>query len=243
MTTGPHQRDVIWDGEVAFKDNGKVLGIKAKFVVDLGVEGTTRGTGASSILSACHSVPNAYKLKGYAVDAYGVVTNKSFYCAYRGYGKDKGIKFMERIMTAVARELNLSPEEIRLRNFIQPNEFPYRQISGFVYDSGNYQLVLRKALEISEIEKWRNKRGSIEGNKCLGVGLAFTIEPAGAATSWSTYTAITTGRVKINPDGKVEVYSDQTELGQGSATVSAQVVADILGIISQTSSYIIILRK
>ena len=227
--TGPHQRDVIWDGEVAFKNDGQILGIRAKFIIDVGVEGTNRGAGGSSIVPACSAVPNAYKLKAYQVDAYLVVTNKSFYCAYRGYGKDKGIKFMERIMAIVARELNLSPEEIRLKNFIQPNEFPYKQISGYVYDSGNYPEVLKKALKLAEIEKWRSKRGLVGQNKYRGVGLAFTIEPAGGAIPHSIFSGVTLGRVKITPDGKVEVYSDQTEIGQGSMTVNAQVVSDILG--------------
>lgn len=118
MASGPHQRDVIWEGEAAVKTDGQILGVKAKFIMDVGVEGTNRGAGVSSIVPACCSVPNAYKLKALTVDAYAVVTNKSFYCAYRGYGKDKGIKFMERIVSAVSRQLNLPPEEVRLRQFI-----------------------------------------------------------------------------------------------------------------------------
>ena len=229
--TGPHNRDVTWDGEVAVKDDGSILGVKAKFVKDLGVEGTNRGSAAMGIVPACCAVPNAYRLKGLKIDAYGVVTNKSTYGAYRGYGKDKGIKFMERIMQVVSRELNIEPEQIRLKNFIQPHEFPYKQISGYVYDSGDYSAVLRKALKLGEVDLWREKqRQARKQGKYIGVGVAFTVEPAGVAAPHCIYSGLTQARVRITSDGLVEVESDQTEIGQGSDITRAKVVANILGV-------------
>ena len=229
--TGPHNRDVTWDGEVAVKDDGSILGVKAKFVKDLGVEGTNRGSAAMGIVPACCAVPNAYRLKGLKIDAYGVVTNKSTYGAYRGYGKDKGIKFMERIMQVVSRELNIEPEQIRLKNFIQPHEFPYKQISGYVYDSGDYSTVLRNALKLGEVDLWREKqRQARKQGKYIGVGVAFTVEPAGVAAPHCIYSGLTQARVRITSDGLVEVESDQTEIGQGSDITRAKVVANILGV-------------
>jgi len=229
--TGPHNRDVTWDGEVAVKDDGSILGVKAKFVKDLGVEGTNRGSAAMGIVPACCAVPNAYRLKGLKIDAYGVVTNKSTYGAYRGYGKDKGIKFMERIMQVVSRELNIEPEQIRLKNFIQPHEFPYKQISGYVYDSGDYPAVLRNALKLGEVDLWREKqRQARKQGKYIGVGVAFTVEPAGVAAPHCIYSGLTQARVRITSDGLVEVESDQTEIGQGSDITRAKVVANILGV-------------
>jgi len=229
--TGPHNRDVTWDGEVAVKDDGSILGVKAKFVKDLGVEGTNRGSAAMGIIPACCAVPNAYRLKGLKIDAYGVVTNKSTYGAYRGYGKDKGIKFMERIMQVVSRELNIEPEQIRLKNFIQPHEFPYKQISGYVYDSGDYPAVLRNALKLGEVDLWREKqRQARKQGKYIGVGVAFTVEPAGVAAPHCIYSGLTQARVRITSDGLVEVESDQTEIGQGSDITRAKVVANILGV-------------
>ena len=229
--TGPHNRDVTWDGEVAVKDDGSILGVKAKFVKDLGVEGTNRGSAAMGIVPACCAVPNAYRLKGLKIDAYGVVTNKSTYGAYRGYGKDKGIKFMERIMQVVSRELNIKPEQIRLKNFIQPHEFPYKQISGYVYDSGDYSTVLRNALKLGEVDLWREKqRQARKQGKYIGVGVAFTVEPAGVAAPHCIYSGLTQARVRITSDGLVEVESDQTEIGQGSDITRAKVVANILGV-------------
>lgn len=229
--TGPHNRDVTWDGEVAVKSDGTILGVKAKFVVDLGVEGTNRGSAAMGIIPACSSVPNAYRLKGLKIDAYGVVTNKSTYGAYRGYGKDKGAKFMERIIQVMSRELDIEPEQIRFKNFIQPHEFPYKHISGYVYDSGDYPAVLRKALELGEVNLWRKRqREARKQGKHIGIGITFVVEPAGVAAPHAIYSGLTQARVNITSDGLVEVDNDQTEIGQGSDITRAKVVANILGV-------------
>jgi carbon-monoxide dehydrogenase large subunit len=229
--TGAHNRDVTWDGEVAVKNDGTILGIKATFLKDLGVEGTNRGSGAMGMVPACCSIANAYQLKGAKIEAYGVVTNKAPYCAYRGYGKDKGVKFMERIVQALSRELDMAPEQIRLKNFIQPDQFPYKQISGYVYDSGNYPAVLRKALELGEVESWRKKQKEAwKEGKYIGVGMAFSVEPAGVAAPHCIYSGLTQARVSVTSDGVVEVESDQTEIGQGSDITRAKVVANVLGV-------------
>ncbi len=229
--TQPHQRDVIWNAEVAITNDGKVLGLKARLIVDYGVEGTNRGAGASSIVPASLSTPNAYKLEAVYVDAYGVVTNKSFYCAYRGYGKDKGIKLMERIMNLISRELGIPPEEVRYRNFIQPNEFPYRQISGYVYDSGNYPELLRKALQYVGIDEWRRRQEELrKEGKYIGIGVAFTVEPAGGAIPYCIFSGFENVRMRITSDGIAEVFTGTTDIGQSSITTIAQVTSSILGL-------------
>ena len=216
IVTGPHQRDVIWEGEVAVKEDGRILGIKAKFIQDLGVEGTNRGSAAMSIVPACSAVPNAYKLKALWVDAYGVVTNKSFYCAYRGYGKDKGVKFMERIMDWVAQELKVDPVELREKNFIKANEFPYKQVSGYVYDSGDYETVMKEAVQLADVSKWRKEQQDLrQKGRYLGIGVAFTVEPAGVSVANCVFGGATQARIRIDESGTVEVWSDRTEIGQG----------------------------
>ena len=227
----PHQRDVIWQAEAAVKNNGKILGVKAKLIVDLGVEGTNRGSGAPSLIPASLSIPNAYKLEALEVETFGVVTNKSFYCAYRGYGKDKGIKLMERIMQKISIELNLKPEEVRFINFINSNEFPYRQISGYIYDSGNYHETLKKALEIANVSEWRKKQEELrKEGRYIGIGISFCVEPAGVAIPYAIYSGYESARVSINTDGHVEVYSNLIDIGQGSIVTLAQVAAETLGV-------------
>lgn len=220
----------MWEGEAAIKNDGRVLGLKANVIIDLGVEGTNRGLGTMSIVPACCSVPNAYHWKGMHIEGFGVVTNKSFYCAYRGYGKDKGIKFIERVMDQVARELGLKPEEVRFKNFIQPDEFPYRQISNYTYDSGDYPAVLNKALEMANVGYWRKEQKELRRQgRYIGIGVAFTIEPAAISAANTLFGGVTEAGVKINPDGTIEVVSDRTDLGQGAEWSNAIIVSNILG--------------
>jgi len=226
----PHQRDVEWHVEAAVKNDGRVLGLKAKLLLDFGIEGTNRGSGAPCIVPASLSTPNAYKLKAIEIDAYGVVTNKSFYCAYRGYGKDKGVKMMERLMNRISIELGIPPEEVRFRNFIHKDEFPYKQITGYIYDSGDYHRVLQQALEKIDITYWRRRKEELkEEGKLIGIGIAFAVEPAGAAIPQSIYSGYEAARVRITPDGTVEVYTGMIEIGQGVKVAIAKAASEALG--------------
>lgn len=230
ITTGPHQRDVFWEGEVAVKNDGTLLGLRATITHDLGVESTNKGMAAISIFPACASPPSMYHWKGMHIEGIGVVTNKSFYCAYRGFGKDKGLKFVESIINRIARELGLTPEAIRFKNFIQPEEFPFHQINNYLLDSGDYPATLNKAIEMADIATWRGeqKKGLAKG-RYIGVGLVTTIEPAGVAVFNCQMGGLTQARVQITPDGTVEVDSDRTEIGQGSEISHTNIVCDILG--------------
>ena len=230
IVTGPHQRDVFWEGDVAFKNDGTLLGVKATVTHDLGVESTNKGIAALSIFPACSSVPNMYHWKGMHIEGVGAVTNKSFYCAYRGYGKDKGLKFIEHTLNQVARKLGMTPEAIRLKNYIQPDEFPYHQINNLVYDSGDYPATLNKALAMADVDGFRVKKEQyLKEGKYLGIGVISAIEPAGVAVPNCQMGGITQARVQITPDGSIEVHSDRTEIGQGSEASHAIIVSNILG--------------
>jgi len=230
MTTGPHQRDVVFEGDIAFKNDGTLLGLNARVTHDLGVESTNKGIAALSIFPACSSPTNMYKWVGMHVEGIGVVTNKSFYCAYRGYGKDKGIKFIETAINQVAKKLGMTPEAIRFKNFIQPHEFPYHQINNYVLDSGDYPAILNKAIEMADLDTLRKKKKKLEQvGQYLGIGIITSIEPAGVAVPNCQMGGITQARVLMTPDGSVEVYSDRTEIGQGSEISHATIAADILG--------------
>lgn len=231
IVMGPHQRDVMWEVEAAVTNSGVLLGLKARLFVDLGVEGTVRGCGAPSIIPAALTSPGAYKVKAIDVEAIGVVTNKSFYDAYRGYGKDKGAKMIERLIDRIAVELGLQPEEIRYRNFIQPDEFPYQQITGYVYDCGNYAECLSKALKLLNVAEWRTKQAELrKKGEYIGIGMSLTLEPAGGAIPHSIYSGYESARVRVSEDGTIEVYSGWTEIGQGSLITMAKVAADTIGV-------------
>lgn len=230
IVTGPHQRDVFWEGDVAFKNDGTLLGVKATVTHDLGVESTNKGIAALSIFPACSAVPNMYRWKGMHIEGIGAVTNKSFYCAYRGYGKDKGIKFIEHALNRIARKLGMTPEAIRLKNYIQPHEFPYHQINSYVYDSGDYPGTLNKALEMTDMAHFRaEKEKSLKEGRYIGIGVVSAIEPAGVAVPNCQMGGITQARVQMTADGTIEVHSDRTEIGQGSEASHAIIVSNILG--------------
>ncbi|MBI9091046.1 MAG: xanthine dehydrogenase family protein molybdopterin-binding subunit [Desulfobacterium sp.] len=230
IVTGPHQRDVFWEGDVAFNNDGTLLGVKATVTHDLGVESTNKGIAALSIFPACSAVPNMYHWKGMHIEGIGAVTNKSFYCAYRGYGKDKGIKFIEHALNRIARKLGMTPEAIRLKNYIQPHEFPYHQINSYVYDSGDYPGTLNKALEMADVDHYRaEKEKCLEEGRYIGIGVVSAIEPAGVAVPNCQMGGITQARVQITADGTIEIHSDRTEIGQGSEVSHAIIVSDILG--------------
>ncbi|MFO7750986.1 MAG: xanthine dehydrogenase family protein molybdopterin-binding subunit [Desulfobacteraceae bacterium] len=230
MATGPHQRDVFWEGDIAFKNDGTLLGLKAQVVHDLGVESTNKGIAALSIFPACSAPASMYKWTGMHIEGIGAVTNKSFYCAYRGYGKDKGLKFIESAINQVAKKLGMTPEAIRFKNFIQPDEFPFHQINNYVIDSGDYPATLNKAMEMVDMDRFRAKKAELEKQgRCLGIGVSTTIEPAGVAVPNCQMGGITQARVMITPDGSVEVHSDRTEIGQGVEISHATIAGDILG--------------
>jgi carbon-monoxide dehydrogenase large subunit len=230
IVTGPHQRDVYWEGELAVKDDGTLLGARATVYHNLGVESTNKGIAALSIFPACSSPANMYHWKGMHIEGIGVVTNKSFYCAYRGYGKDKGLKFIEYAINQVARELSMTPEEIRFKNFIQPDEFPFKQINNYTMDNGDYPAVLQKVLDMADVDTWRAEQEKArQQGRFIGVGVVSAIEPAGVAVPNCQMGGLTQARVEIAPDGTVYVESDRTEIGQGSEISHVNIVSGILG--------------
>jgi len=124
----------------------------------------------------------------------------------------------------------MTPEAIRFKNFIQPHEFPYHQINNYVLDSGDYPAILNKAIEMADLDTLRKKKKKLEQvGQYLGIGIITAIEPAGVAVPNCQMGGITQARVLMTPDGSVEVYSDRTEIGQGSEISHATIAADILG--------------
>jgi carbon-monoxide dehydrogenase large subunit len=234
VVTGPHQRDVSWTGKVAFTRDGRLLGMKATIVQDLGVESTQKGIAALSLFPACSAVANMYTWSGMHIEGIGAVSNKSFYCAYRGYGKDKGIKFVEHVVNQVARRLDMTPEEIRFKNFIPPEDFPYAQINNYTMDSGDYPATLQTALDLTDIGSWRQKQETgRKSNTHIGLGVVTSIEPAGVAVPNCQMGGITQARVQMTADGTIEVNSDRTEIGQGAEKSHAKIVSSILGCLAE----------
>ena len=156
----------------------------------------------------------------------GVMTNTAPVGAFRGAGRPEAAACIERMMDVAAAELGLAPEEIRRRNFIRPDAFPFKTKTGATYDNGDYDLALTEALRIADVESARREqRRRIEAGerRLLGIGLATYVEITGFGGS--EY-----GQVVVHDDGTATVRSGTSSHGQGHATSFSMIASDRLGI-------------
>jgi carbon-monoxide dehydrogenase large subunit len=220
-----HARDMSLDVEVAVRRDGRLLGMRAHVVADLGAYFLM--TTASAPLNACRRITGPYHIPAVSVELTGVVTNKTPTGAYRGTGSPEAALCMERTMDLIAHDLGLDTAEVRRRNFILPDAFPYRSATGLTYDSGNYLQALERALALVDYTGWRARAGRQNpGEPLLGIGLATFTKSSGAAGDHRVESA----RVTIEPSGQITVYTGISPHGQGNATAFAQIVADELGV-------------
>jgi carbon-monoxide dehydrogenase large subunit len=231
LLAGVHSRDYVCDIKVGFRKDGTILGIKAKLVGNVGSDGTNRAAGIGALAVAAAYIPGPYRISNYAVEAIGVVSNKAPYGAYRGYGKDVANYPVERVLDIAARKLEISPREIRDRNFIQPDEFPYQQCAGPLYDSGNYPECLRRALATIDYDRVLADQARMRAEgRYLGVGFAAMLEPSGGAVPNCIFNGYEAAIVRVTPQGGVTLLTGIQEIGQGVETTMAQIVADELTI-------------
>jgi carbon-monoxide dehydrogenase large subunit len=177
-------------------------------------------------------MPGLYKCQNIRADIVGVFTNAVPTDAYRGAGRPEATHGIERMVDILAAELKMDPAEIRYKNFVGKDSFPYATATGLTYDSGNYAAPLDKALDIVGYKKLREeqKKARTEG-RLLGIGIstygeicAIGPSPATPAGGWESAT------VKIEPTGKVTVMTGCSPHGQGEETTFAQIAADELGV-------------
>lgn len=232
-----HSPDRIVYVEGAAKSDGEVLGLRFKLIDNFGAylrhPEPQNITNPFKIFLGCYRIKNAY------IDAYGVMTNKCPTGPNRGYGINHTYFQLERMMDRLAQRLGIDPAEIRLRNFIRPQEMPYTTPFGCVYDGGDYPAALTKALEMIRYRELREEQGRLwKEGKYIGIGVSSIVEPgatnASVAGLWgstapyaSTDEAAT---VKVHATGKVTVAMGTVPQGQGHETVASQIVADELGV-------------
>jgi len=153
----------------------------------------------------------------------GALTTTTPVAAYRGAGRPEACFFIERLMDTAARALGLDPVEIRRRNFIPPDRFPFRSVTGQVYDSGDYGKALELALAAADYPRLRREQAARRAHgEIVGVGVASYVEPA--ALGWES------GSIKVERSGRVTAITGSSAHGQGHETTFAQIVADHLGV-------------
>ena len=221
-----HGRGHTADVEVAVKNDGTILGLRLRNVVDGGAFAGNSTT--TPPYTSSHRIMGPYKTPSARVEVLGVATNKGPTGAYRGAGGPESAFCMERTMDLVARDLGMDPVEVRRKNFISPDAFPYQTATGLTYDSGDYEKSLDRALEMSDYYGWREKArlSADTGGPLIGVGVATVVKMAGAAGEARTEDAW----INIDSVGKVTARTGISPHGQGSDVCMAQVVADQLGI-------------
>ena len=229
LLVGGHAREERLHYEVAYKKDGTVTGLRATVIADVGAPSALCGWGMSFVSAYC--IPTCYKIPNNRVQLFSVVTNKCPWNAYRGYGKEAASLLMDRIMDGVAKATGLDRAEVRLKNFIQPEEFPYSQVSGAILDSGDYPKALKRVLEMIDYENFpkMQKEALAEGRR-IGLGIGQEVTPEGCSMPRSTLISGYDGAtVRVNPSGQVTVLTGVTSPGSGNETAMAQIAADVLG--------------
>jgi aerobic carbon-monoxide dehydrogenase large subunit len=226
MRNGRHGRDQIHTIEMALKKDGTMLAIRDKIIADMGSTYTVD----HSIMAAALYMTGVYQIQSYAVDAFGVSTNKTTHGSLRGIGKADASYVLERLVDIAARELKLDPIEIRLKNFIPADAFPYRNATGALYDSGQYHLALKRTAEMAGYDQLRKEQAELHEKEIYrGIGVALVMEPTSSSRIHATG-GYASCRLRIDPTGAATVFSSMGEQGQGHETTIAQIVASQTGI-------------
>ena len=233
MVALPHGRAQVQYVEMGFTRDGTITGMHASVIGDAGAYG---GFGGGLALGPTRSMAQGvYRIPKIAYDAAVALTNTTPVGAFRGAGRPEAAAFLERIMDMAADDLGLDPVEIRRRNLLAPDQFPFTTLMGTTYDVGNYALPLDRAVERAGYQALlaeqaaRRQRGD---RWQLGIGVSTYVEvTAGGGTS--EY-----GSVEVHDDGSVTVSAGTSAHGQGHATSFAMIVADRLRVPLEAITYV-----
>ena len=225
-----HGRDIIGYIELAATRDGKVLGMKLRLIADIGAYNMLL---TAAIPTLTMMMANAtYDIPAIRANLTEVFTNKTPTDAYRGAGRPEATYFVERGMDILATELGMDPAEIRRKNFIQPDQFPYATQMGAVYDSGDYEKALDLALKNSGWDAMKQERDAARADgRLVGMGLAMYVEVCGLGPSSSLPTGgWEHSQVTIERDGRISATTGASPHGQGNETTFGQMLADQFGV-------------
>ena len=225
-----HGRDIIGYVDLAARRDGKVLGLKLRLIADIGAYNMLL---TAAIPTLTQLMANAtYDIPAVRATLTEVFTNKTPTDAYRGAGRPEATYFVERAMDMLARELKMDPAEVRRKNFIQPNQFPFATQMGAVYDSGDYEKALNAALKAAGWDKLKAERDAARAQgRLVGLGLAMYVEVCGIGPSASLPTGgWEHAQVTVERDGRISATTGASPHGQGNETTFAQMLADQFGV-------------
>ena len=221
MLTDHSGREMIYYGELALDDDGKILALRAKCLFQLGAYfvGAALAAGAFSL----RFIPAAYDIQTLHIMSQGLFTNTSQSGPYRGAGRPEAAYFTERLIEHAARTIGMDPAEIRRRNLIPPDKLPYATPTLWTYDSGEFERLMNRCIELSDAKGYAaRKKASEKRGKLRGRAVSYYIEFGGIFNERMD--------LRFNPDGTLNVLAGTHSHGQGHATVFAQLVHDRLGV-------------
>ncbi|HZZ48679.1 MAG TPA: xanthine dehydrogenase family protein molybdopterin-binding subunit [Pseudonocardia sp.] len=229
----PHGRAMVQFAELGLRQDGTITGLRLRVIGDCGAYAGMGG--ALAIGPAYVMSQGVYRIPKLSYDVAAVLTNTTPVGAFRGAGRPEASAVLERILDMAAVRLGVDPAELRRRNLLLAEEFPYETVVGTRYDSGDYQRALDEALRISDYAGWRaeqERRRAAGDRRQLGIGVSSYVEitAGGAAQEW--------GSVSIHEDGTATIAVGTSGHGQGHPTAFAMLVSDRLGIPLESISFV-----
>ncbi len=230
-----HGPDRIFDTQVAFNNDGKILSLKIRALDDAGAYPSRAPFQLAKPISA---IVGPYKINSVQYDAISVTTNKTGQVPVRGFGQSPTNYMIETAVDKVAAQLGMDRVEVRRRNFINHDEFPYQIPSGSKYDSGDYHTVLQKALDTAQYDELVKRRDTARAaGRLAGIGVATCLEPGGGNNIFeylmnpsAEITTFSEGcEIRVDPDGLITGIMGSTTSGQGHETLVATIIGEDLG--------------
>lgn len=227
-----HGRGQVQYAELGLRADGTITGLRWRVIGDCGAYA---GFGGALALGPTRMMSQGvYRIPALSYDAIAALTNTAPVGAFRGAGRPEAAALLERMMDLAAYELEMSPVELRRRNLIAPDEFPYTTLAGTTYDVGDYDLPLREALRVAgydDLRREQSERRRRGDTVQLGVGLALYVEVTGSGGGEF-------GSVEVHPDAHATVMAGTSAHGQGHATSFSMIVADRLGLPMDSVEYV-----
>ncbi len=228
--------DEVVECDLALDPDGTIRGLRARVLGDIGAYSIHPWTASIEVIQVISFLPGPYRVPHYRGEAWGVATNKAPTGPYRGVGRPVSTFVTESLIERAARRLGMDPVELRLKNLIRNDEFPYRSPSGVVWDNGSFVETLERARDIAGYAQVRDEqRRAGPSARRLGIGVASYVEltGVGSAIPASPGAAINTGTegatIRVDPGGTVTAIFGVACHGQGHETSLAQIVAQELG--------------
>jgi len=228
-----HAREAIHDLQIGATTDGKIVSIVNQYTTDVGAWNSSYGS--AQLSSVVFTGP--YKVADASVSRSVVLTNKTPVGAYRGYGQPEVNFALEVLIERLARQLSVDPLDIRRRNMLQPNDFPWKTPSGAIYDSGDYEKTLDIAADAVDYNIHRTEAKQLDAKGRLrGIGFSSFVERTGYASArflagrGSRFGAHESVTLRANRSGGVDLYTGVSSFGQSSETIFAQICATVLNI-------------